>query len=686
MTPINIEVRAQVDDAIRGLGQVHSSFNDFDTANRDAAGALGTFGISLSALNSPLTAVAGAIKDSIDTSLKWGATVEKLGAASGQTAQQASTMATVFGDFGIQTDSLDKVVKTFTKNGLQFNLDTIKELAVHYQSIQDPVERDKFAFQNFGRSALDMNEILSASPQKLDDLAQAAQYSGKVIDEQTVKSMEDFRLKAAELGDKVDGLKIQVGGPLVGVLSSAADGFSGVTATANALGIAIQAKLGIISYDEAAARADAAAHGDLFAEFKNITPVVKEQAVAIEHLKDDYVAIVGPLGAADAAVYAGTEDSKKAIETDNALAVALGNSARAAQDKADAQLLSAATSGTVTAADQTYQGVIDGNADKIAKLRDEIAKMTAANGETVTVVKKGTVTQEDYNLAVERAALALDKYTNHGKVSAQGLESLRIAAEAAQNTVDKMAGSMGSASSSTADYTAKIGDDQAALDKLTQANDQAAAALAKSTGQFILQQVAAAAGPEVQLTLAHALGLVDDKSYNLALNVQGLTKQWDLNHDGMISAGAEADGLAKALHGSQVAVEQAAGVVPKLVTHTDELAGSVATAAGNVGLLRDGINDLHDKTITITTRNNTYFSTFHDQGSYGGGAAGGADFVVPPGYPNDSFPLRVESGERVIVIPAGQGSNTTNNTFNFGAGSSDAATNMATVRAVVGSY
>jgi hypothetical protein len=34
--------------------------------------------------------------------------------------------------------------------------------------------------------------------------------------------------------------------------------------------------------------------------------------------------------------------------------------------------------------------------------------------------------------------------------------------------------------------------------------------------------------------------------------------------------------------------------------------------------------------------------------------AGGGGFTVPPGYPNDSFPLMVESGERVSVTPAGR--------------------------------
>ena len=42
----------------------------------------------------------------------------------------------------------------------------------------------------------------------------------------------------------------------------------------------------------------------------------------------------------------------------------------------------------------------------------------------------------------------------------------------------------------------------------------------------------------------------------------------------------------------------------------------------------------------------------------------GGDFIVPPGYPNDSFPIRVESGERVQVTPANQMQNNNNNETN----------------------
>ena len=46
-------------------------------------------------------------------------------------------------------------------------------------------------------------------------------------------------------------------------------------------------------------------------------------------------------------------------------------------------------------------------------------------------------------------------------------------------------------------------------------------------------------------------------------------------------------------------------------------------------------------------------------GKKGGGFASGADFTVPSGFENDTFPMRVSSGEHVKVTPKGE----TNNSF-----------------------
>ena len=46
------------------------------------------------------------------------------------------------------------------------------------------------------------------------------------------------------------------------------------------------------------------------------------------------------------------------------------------------------------------------------------------------------------------------------------------------------------------------------------------------------------------------------------------------------------------------------------------------------------------------------------------GLHNGGDFIVPPGYPNDSFPIMVESGERVQVTPSSETGNSDNSETN----------------------
>jgi hypothetical protein len=68
-----------------------------------------------------------------------------------------------------------------------------------------------------------------------------------------------------------------------------------------------------------------------------------------------------------------------------------------------------------------------------------------------------------------------------------------------------------------------------------------------------------------------------------------------------------------------------------------------------------------DAHITIHT---SEIRTISEQTSTLGGIpefAGGANFIVPPGYPNDTFAMRVSSGEHVQVTPAGTSNQLTNN-------------------------
>ena len=82
--------------------------------------------------------------------------------------------------------------------------------------------------------------------------------------------------------------------------------------------------------------------------------------------------------------------------------------------------------------------------------------------------------------------------------------------------------------------------------------------------------------------------------------------------------------------------------------------GAAKTAASvfhsELRKIKDTWDSIESKTITLTIR------VVREEvgGEEGVTAQHGANFVVPPGFPNDTFPLRVTSGERVIVIPNSQ--------------------------------
>lgn len=643
--------------------------------NQDASGALQVFGVNLNALNNPITALATGLKSSIDEAAQWGQTIDKLSRASGENATETSKMAVVLGDYGINVDGLDRTVKAFTKNGLQFNLDTLKSLSQQYQAIQDPVERDKFAFDNFGRSALDMTEILSKTPDQLNAIGDAAMYSGKIMDEQGVQAAQNFSVKLAQLSDKADGLKIAIGGPLIDVLSNAMDGFKGLVGTINAADILFERNTGLISQNEAVARANAAAQGDLFAAFHDANTALAEgdplYATYLQQQKQMKDALDAEANSAVSAAsliaeYTGNVNLQigtqlKAVDAQKAYNDSLQQTADALSDQA----VAAGVAATVTKNEQTYQNVLAGNAPKIAELRGEIAKWTAAQGQNVTVVTEGKYSTEQLGVAQDRLAIAQEKLAaGHYKTKA-ALDAATLSVRTAQDAVDNITGHMATASSTTADYSSKIAAAEKELNGLTGANDDAAVAMHNANKEWVAQQAMAGLHGQALLEAARAAGVLSEQEYNLATQVQTAKDQFVKTGDenayaaALHTIGQEADGVIDPIH--QLPYE----IIP---------AGKAAAdATVSIDGMADAMNKLPRYTeITIQT---DYINKTYGPGGVGheppGGANGldmivpswaphaanGMDAIVPAGYPNDSFPIMAQSGERVVIIPPGQPGN-----------------------------
>lgn len=628
-----------------------------------------------------LGAVEMAYDNTAGAAVDWGETVKKVAVVSGDTTEEASKMAIVMGDFGMQASGMTMAIKTMTKEGLQFNLDTLEKLAVKYQAIQDPVARDQFLFTTFGRSGTDLAMMLSEPIGKLQEMAAQADASGKVMSGPASDAAVAYGIKTHQLADEVDALKIKIGMGLIPALSSVGqamldnanledrltqakqlgidtskivqytyqDGLKIITNTKDAnyeLGLAIDAQTAAQKTSTQAA-SDSIPAWAQYAD--NLDYASKKgEAVATAHTKLalDAPKLVQAMSDEDLHV-------QSVLATWRLYSQELGNVDDALAATNDMQRVQAGMSDVIDKAQQSYLDTVKASQPEIDKLTQQIADMTAANGQEITTVVKGKVSQEDYTLATERAALANEKYQaalqgtidKHGKFHAANaltLEGLRIAAEGAQNQVDKLSQKMGSSDTSIANYSTAIADAKGKLSDLQQKEQDAYNQVMATTGQFILQQLALdmKLSPAMELQMAKALGLVNEKEYNLAQTVLGATKLFDLNKNGMIDAGTEADSLAKYLADlqTQAATTSDKGIDP-LTLHIAGAKDKLADMKQAAIDAQTALSNIHDKSVTITTNHVDTYTTRHygsqdnnpNAGSTGP-ATGGSSGTTGRGY------------------------------------------------------
>ena len=179
MAQINIEVKSQVDQAVRDLGRLNKSTYDLGKANQDAAGALGVFGVSLTQFSNPLTLVAGLVKSSIDEFAEWGDTVDATQRVIGGTTEEASKLLVVLGDYGLAADTVKRAGKAMKDEGLVPSLSTLRDLAKEYQTLPEGAARTEWGTKKLGKAYFDLSEILSKSPAEFDKLSAAAEKSGE---------------------------------------------------------------------------------------------------------------------------------------------------------------------------------------------------------------------------------------------------------------------------------------------------------------------------------------------------------------------------------------------------------------------------------------------------------------------------------------------------------------------------
>jgi len=150
-------------------------------------------------------------KNSVNNTMDYAKAVRDVARYTGTSAEESSKFLQIADDLQIETSALKMGFRNLTNEGIQPNIENIKDLATQYQELKNPVDKAQFAMKMFGaRSGMEMAKMLEMTSEQIDNIAQSAEDLGLVLDESAIKATEDYRLSVDTLNDSWKGLQTTI--------------------------------------------------------------------------------------------------------------------------------------------------------------------------------------------------------------------------------------------------------------------------------------------------------------------------------------------------------------------------------------------------------------------------------------------------------------------------------------------
>lgn len=246
--------------------------------------------------------------------------------------------------------------------------------------------------------------------------------------------------------------------------------------------------------------------------------------------------------------------------------------------------------------------------------------------------------------AVLAANLANQQYFDELEAGAAALEETAAAELAAAEAAKAQAASMGDLFRQAIDTDGAIGLFNETAAQMAETTD-AATINQDALNQAIFDAADSQGASAEQLAiLGGALGLYSDEAVEAALQTALIQ--------------AKIDELTAQYVAGEISVQDMRVSLEEFIATINEVPGSVTTdvQVNGVDEAISKLGGLQAQLSALGGQVSAAEAAGAVQKPGGGiGLAGGADFTVPPGYPNDSFgPIWVQSGEHVQVTPPGQ--------------------------------
>jgi hypothetical protein len=454
----------------------------------------------------------------------------------------------------------------------------------------------------FGARGSAMARILSLSSEEIANMAAEAKEAGLVMDDAMVENAEDARLAMDSMNDSVTGLKLAFAGLAGPTFSAVTDSLaSGVRSMTDYVGATKMLN-------------DAVAAGIVTQE--QVNDLYRENWLT----GTDLAAAQEFLAQATGEVTDAVEEQIDAIEdqaTEARAAVPpFENYSGAVMDAGEAAAYWAAQAESSTGANTSLKIAISDLSGEYS----EAALMAGLLDDSLGALSDSMIQQQQDAalLALLTGELSMAEY----QARMESIDSVAVMADMVTALEDGTIGRL--------DYLAAMSDGIVTQAEFDAALERNAAGIVQNT--------------DVMNNMDAALvsGAIDQANY-AALISDGIVTQEEL--DAAIATNI------KSYNHMATASEDAASEV---VLSADAMASGLAPTADQISGILNNLNQIDgmdiEANVTITTTGGGGI----DLGSLVGmEAASGANFVVPDGYPNDSFPLMVESGEHVQVTPAG---------------------------------
>jgi len=259
---IQIPIITSLEDS--GIKAAKAAFNNFKSAVGEAEGGMNKFKAGSKAAFNAVKANAAAFAVAAGASIATFAVkavgmfqdvalaAGELSDATGLTVEEASRLAEVAGDIGIETKSVETAIGKMNKE-LGKSPDLFKELGIQVayakdgsvdanetflntidrlNKIKDPAERARVATQVLGRSWQDMAELIAGGSDKLrKSLADVS--DAKVINQEELDNARKYRENMDNLKDSFEDLAIALGQNLVPILAETVGFLADITGYVN---------------------------------------------------------------------------------------------------------------------------------------------------------------------------------------------------------------------------------------------------------------------------------------------------------------------------------------------------------------------------------------------------------------------------------------------------------------------